>query len=129
VVAVVAEWEMKGLTGEQVAMKAAAAEIPGPVAPRAMATKVAVHRAEWETKVQTGAQAAIKAATAVVIQMNKITWEEVAASPVVLKTKAEEEELTPARAGAVLPDHLQTDVAVAAAIGNFFSLKKEGLYN
>ena len=84
-------------------------------------TKIAVHQAEEEMKVQTGALAVIKAATGVVIQMNRTIWEEAVVNHAVLKMKEEEEaETVPGQAGAVHQDHLQTEEAVAAAIGDVF---------
>lgn len=111
--AVVEEWATKAKIGEQVVMRAAVAKIQDPGVPLTMKVEIAVHPA---TKVQIGARAAIRAATAVDIQMTRITWEEAGVNPVVLKTKVEE--TSPAQAGAVRPDHFQTDVAVAVAIGN-----------
>lgn len=126
--AVVAGWGTKVQIGEQEAMKVAIADIQDPVGPhpvQAMETGAAVHPEEWEVKAQTGEREATRAATAVDIQTNKITWEEAVVSLVVLKTKEEEAEVTPAPAGEVLLAHLQTGVAVGAATGDVALIKNK----
>lgn len=123
---VVAEWEMKVQTGEPgVTREGIAIQDQGAHLIMAMETEMAAPQAGWEAKVQTGALAVIRAANAEVIQMIKIIWEEVGVSHAVLKTKEEEEVKTaPGQAGALLQDHPQPGVVVAAGIGKtrLFSL-------